>query len=795
MQLSFLPHMTVELAQALTGIEDAGRLLDQLYRRQMFTDRRRVASQQARHVYQFHALFRTFLQHRARAAWKAQELRELARRAGRLLEAAGHGEEALVLLAEGADWACYAQVIRACADAAIGHGRQRTVENWLEAMPDAERDRDPWLGFWQGRSLVDSAPERALTVLQASHRRFQQTGDVAGQLACGAAAVQTLWFARLGWSEIMPWVDRLEPLLRERVTFPTPAIELMSYSALHAALAFCRLDHPAIQPLARRLLALVDDAGLDWTQRLTTATHLMTFFHSAGQDDLAQQLMGKVDGAVETRPASALSRAFWHVFRAVHDMRNARDEEASRRFQQAEDLARAEGLQHAEFAAMQFRTYLDNVFRRLDDAQARLARMERHPARVHHDAEMNYWMAQTLVAQSRGDPAAAFGHAQRTLKAVEQVGAAYFRAIFRPLVASAFADVGQFDEAMELVASTRRLVQGTYLEVMETQLLLEEAYVAHLRGDAQAARARIAQALPLAVAGSGHAAYAQRILSRNRALLEIALEAGIEPEFVRRTIRMWRLAPPAEEIAAWPWAVRVRTLGGFDVQVNDAPVEFGRKAPRKTLALLKAVIARGGSAPESGLIDTFWPDEPGDTAARSLAAAVHRLRGLLGHADAVIQQGGQVTLDRARVWVDAWAFERVLPDARAAHDDDAAAQALAFYRGAFLAEEEGDAWPVAMRERLRSKFIQAVAAHASRLESQRRHEEAIGWYLRGLDADNVVEPFYQGLMRCYHSLDRMPEAVSAYRRLKQTLSVTLSLPPSAATEKLYQTLRLGSANP
>ena len=46
-------------------------------------------------------------------------------------------------------------------------------------------------------------------------------------------------------------------------------------------------------------------------------------------------------------------------------------------------------------------------------------------------------------------------------------------------------------------------------------------------------------------------------------------------------------------------------------------------------------------------------------------------------------------------------------------------------------------------------------------------------------------------MRCYHRLDRLPEAVSAYRRLKQTLSVTLSLPPSAGTEKLYRALRLG----
>jgi DNA-binding SARP family transcriptional activator len=45
-------------------------------------------------------------------------------------------------------------------------------------------------------------------------------------------------------------------------------------------------------------------------------------------------------------------------------------------------------------------------------------------------------------------------------------------------------------------------------------------------------------------------------------------------------------------------------------------------------------------------------------------------------------------------------------------------------------------------------------------------------------------------MRCYHRLDRLPEAVSAYRRLKQTLSVLLGLPPSPGTERLYRSLRL-----
>ena len=53
------------------------------------------------------------------------------------------------------------------------------------------------------------------------------------------------------------------------------------------------------------------------------------------------------------------------------------------------------------------------------------------------------------------------------------------------------------------------------------------------------------------------------------------------------------------------------------------------------------------------------------------------------------------------------------------------------------------------------------------------------------------EPIYQGLMRCYEKLDRRTEAIGAYRRLRQTLSLTLGLHPSASTEKLYQSLRAG----
>ena len=95
-----------------------------------------------------------------------------------------------------------------------------------------------------------------------------------------------------------------------------------------------------------------------------------------------------------------------------------------------------------------------------------------------------------------------------------------------------------------------------------------------------------------------------------------------------------------------------------------------------------------------------------------------------------------------------------------------------------------------MRERLRSKFIQEVAKLGVSLEATDRPETAVGLYLRGIEADSLVEPFYQGLMRCYERLNRRTEAISAYRRLRETLSITLGLKPSSATQRLFETLRV-----
>jgi DNA-binding SARP family transcriptional activator len=266
-------------------------------------------------------------------------------------------------------------------------------------------------------------------------------------------------------------------------------------------------------------------------------------------------------------------------------------------------------------------------------------------------------------------------------------------------------------------------------------------------------------------------------------LLPFALERGIETGIARTLIADCSLKPAHPFLESWPWPVRIYTLGRFQVLVDDKPIEFKRKAPKRTLALLKAIVAFGGKdVPEQRLADALWPEQEGDAAHESLAAALHRLRRLLGRNQFIVQSEGMLSLDPERCFVDTWAFDMALLQPERVE----AAQRV--YRGAFLEGEPDTQWSVSLRERLRSKFVRAVQTAAQRLEADSLHAEAIELYLRGLEADDLVEAFYQGLMRSYQSVGCTAEATAIFRRLSRTLAASLGLDPSMESQRLFRSV-------
>jgi DNA-binding SARP family transcriptional activator len=348
-------------------------------------------------------------------------------------------------------------------------------------------------------------------------------------------------------------------------------------------------------------------------------------------------------------------------------------------------------------------------------------------------------------------------------------------------------EAGRYGEARERLTLQREAMGGTRIRCFDPMLIAIEATLALREGDVDVARTLAVRAFRVA-REQDHGGYLRRIKPWLGALAWLALEADAEVDYVQRFIGQARLEPPSQTARRWPWRCRVSALGRFEVLVDGRPLEHGRKVPKKPLALLRALIAAAkAAASDDALCEALWPDLDGDAAHQALTSAIHRLRVLLGSPGAVLVAGQRVCLNAREVWVDAWAFES-LADAAGARDAMRAADALALYGGAFLPQEADSAWVLSMRERLRAKFIRLAAQLADAEEAAGRLEDAAAHYRRGLEVDDLAEPFCLGLMRCCKALDRPGEGIVAYRNLRQLLSVTLGRQPARDTEALYRDL-------
>jgi DNA-binding SARP family transcriptional activator len=71
-------------------------------------------------------------------------------------------------------------------------------------------------------------------------------------------------------------------------------------------------------------------------------------------------------------------------------------------------------------------------------------------------------------------------------------------------------------------------------------------------------------------------------------------------------------------------------------------------------------------------------------------------------------------------------------------------------------------------------------------------QTAIDVYRRGLEADNLAESFYRGLMRSLASTGDQAEALNAFRRCRELLSIVLGVKPSAETDVLSREIAAGA---
>lgn len=785
LRLAPLPRITPAMAESLAG-EDALRILERLHENYMFTSRH---GKGAEVHYEFHPLLREFLRLRARADLTAADQHALERAAAALLVARGELEAAADLLVSGARWDELRTLILGSAQSLVARGRQRTLSGWLAALPDDRHGTDPWLIYWRGVALAPFDPPAARGHLERAYRQFDATAVGEGLYLAWIANVELICLEWADFSQLDRWLDDADRL-RRCFGLPPEHLDGRFTAALFGALTFRRPHDSTIDDVAERLLAVVE-ATPEPNTRVLLGCNLVLYYNSVvGRHMALEQIMRAIEPPAGTALGPLAETLLW-ALRSMQLWSVGAMHEAGVAAAGGSRVARQHGLRMWDFLLGALEAYPALNDGRLAAGRAALDRAYKclDPRRQIDVAHYHY--LRCFACLLAGQFPQALRHIDCTEAISGQFGGPHQWALGALGTASALYGLGRRDEAWLWLRKGYRIACAMRSDLACFQADLCAAQWAREAGDDE----RAADALRRALANGARNDYVNYHAFEPTAIARLcawALEQGIEVDYVRRLIRRRKLAAPEVTVAAWPWPIRIYTLGRFSLVVGDQPVAGAGQ--QKAVELLQAIVGSGGrDLAVDRLTETLWPDSEGRGV---FDATLSRLRKLLAHDGVIRVEGRRVSLNEQYCWVDCWAFERLLGESErmlvAAPADPALNTAVdrlrQLYRGDFLARERDHPWSLPLRERLRRRWTSLLTALADACAARQEGRQAIRFRHEVIEVDPLAEEGYRALMRALQEQGEVSEALRIYHRCCRILAAAHGVKPSAETESIRRAI-------
>jgi LuxR family transcriptional regulator, maltose regulon positive regulatory protein len=793
MSASVVPALDGQLAETLAGDTAAEQELERLVRRGYFTTRHGSTPPH----YQFHPLFRAFLLRQAEASFEPAALTTLRRRAADLIEQQGRPDEAAALLVELEAWESLSALALRQARQLIDQGRHWTLEGWLRQIPGALRQANPWLSHWLGACLLLHDPGASLECFGHAYAQFLAQGEAgAGLLGAWSGTVDAIFHQYEDMTQMDAWLAEFDQRLRPIYADAPPDLQAKVAFSLFVALSFRQPEHAEMEIWAQRVAALeraAEEPGLRALLRL----HLGVDRLWRGQVwEAAAMFESFRHRSIPQTSISPLARLIGFMTESCLAMHLAEAERSTGAADQGLEIADETDAHFWDTSLAWFgacsalnagklnsgRRFIDKVAARMD------------PQRT---ADRCYFYALSARWQMlHGEHPGALRHATVALESINRLGLPYFTSTW-------LLGMGWIAGRCENAALARQwLDEGLSIgqamdnPILRTVGLLFRAELAFRQGEDGDAVPDLREAMALGARYGyrGFFFWPREVI----ALLCLrALELGIEPGYAEQLIRCHGLdVPPEGEFSdAWPWPLKVFTLGRFAVFVDGQEIHFAGKAQRAPMSLLKALVALGTTdVPEWKLIDTLWPEAEGDAGHQVLATTLHRLRKLIG-GEMVRRQDGRLSLDLKRCWVDCRALDRALGDAWKGHCGALRARLSTLYRGPFLDGETDVPWAQPMRETLHVKLVRLLRDEGHLAEKAGRWDDAHSLYAFGSEIDSLLEEFHCGLMRCHLAQGQWAETVTVFRRCHRTLSSRLGVGPCMEATRLYLSAMKQSGRP
>lgn len=802
MKLNLLPEISSDLANAMIGSNEAGKLLDRLYQRQLLITR---SESKGKH-FQLHDLLRDFLDSRLVQRFSKEEQASLRERTAIVLSEAGRLDEAIPLALQAEAWTRARDLILRRAETMLAQGRRATFIEWCAKFPATELTA--WLFYWLGVAHMpdDAAAERWLSQAWAA---FEETGDLRGQSVTVARAVLVKTDSWRTYEGLSTWTRRAADIIERGLPELPAEEELLVRIGMVRSLDFAEdyyRNSAAGQSLEKQLLERLsrprknDPSGL----RLLASASLIEHSVSTMRADLFANAVDSVIDDLRNPDVLPWILGMWLV---AFGAKSGRYFPYSRRgfpYASAEEALRTaiaigerEALRSVEFGGLyhlQMQMKFRNDFAEFNQVVTRLAQI----------ADSRFTTQFAVVADCHAAMHARQGNFTEAYRDCDRFMAA-IEAANEPMVERWTHYITKYQvfladrkpkEAIDLLTDLLPRLDGGAHRRTELCILAATALEAKWNGDS-----RYADHLRIFLANLRGVNWPMILLNLPELLAELladALDQDIETEYCRSVIHGRRLLPPVRRPRRWPWPLKVHVLGDFRLERDGEPLDLGAKPATRALDILRTLaVSKDCTCSLEKLQDWLWPDLDGDQAKAACEQALHRLRKLLGQPDLIVQREGRLRLAADKVWVDAAAWEARLKTALSPKEPgkpDAAELERLFldFPGPLLLNERLATWLLPVAEKLRGQFVDLTGRVGERREALGDVGGARDIYLRALDFYPDSVRITKGLIKGRLAQNDIAGAIADYARYERTIKATTGGVPSPAVRSLVQSF-LGSA--
>lgn len=260
LQTSLFDRFDAGLCAEVTGLPQAGQMLRQLERENLFL----INIDDAGRWFRYHHLFADVLRKEAEREFDAETIRELHRKAAHWYLANGTIEEAARHAVAGHDWELALPLLKQICTDLYAQDRVSTMHLWLEPVPQDVLWRDPELCGWYAWILARQGNvTRALALLDAvelaEDSEQSQTVRIASLQVHLLQALYQQWIdAGLGeCQQLLPLIDAQQWVERARILL-VRAYLLSQDGEIAASAAQLREARDILQPHGRHPLLLVN---------------------------------------------------------------------------------------------------------------------------------------------------------------------------------------------------------------------------------------------------------------------------------------------------------------------------------------------------------------------------------------------------------------------------------------------------------------------------------------------------------------------------------------------------------